>query len=257
MGSSQVQGALWGAHPEDWATFAEPTTSALWDALIAGVGVSDGVTLLDMGCGAGGLATKAAQKGAKVTGIDAAETLIEIAKGKLPRGEFHVCDIENLPFENDTFDAVIACNSIQFAEDRVAAAKEAKRVLRPGGRFGIGMWCEPEKCEFAPIFKAVQEIMPPPPRPPEPLLSERANLLDVIDQAGFNVLDEKEVDCLFHFGDDDQFWRGLRAAGMMVAAARTVGAEKLREALLSAARPHKDSDGGYRFVNRFRCVIAD
>lgn len=257
MGSSQVQGALWGAHPEDWATFAEPQSSALWDALIGGVGISDGVRLLDMGCGAGGLATKAAQKGARVTGIDAAETLIEIARRVLPNGEFHVGEIEDLPFANDTFDAVIACNSIQFAENPVAAAKEAKRVLRPHCRFGIGMWCEPEKCEFATIFKAAQEFMAPPPGPPEPSLSERRNLLGLLDQAGFNVVAESEVACLFHFRDEDGLWRGLRGAGMMVAAIRAVGEERLRSALLDAAAPHLDSEGGYRFVNYFRCVISD
>ena len=65
----------------------------------------------------------AAERGARISGLDAAEALIAIARERLPEGDFRVGDMEDLPFENEVFDVVIAASSLQFSEDRVAALR--------------------------------------------------------------------------------------------------------------------------------------
>jgi ubiquinone/menaquinone biosynthesis C-methylase UbiE len=70
----------------------------------------------------------AADRGASVAGIDAAEGLIEIAAERTPEGEFRVGDLEELPWPEDSFDVVTGFSAFQFADDKVRALSEARRV---------------------------------------------------------------------------------------------------------------------------------
>ena len=70
----------------------------------------------------------AADRGASVAGIDAAEGLIEIAAERTPEGEFRVGDLEELPWQEDSFEVVTGFSSFQFADDKVRALSEAGRV---------------------------------------------------------------------------------------------------------------------------------
>ncbi len=124
MGSAQLQGTLWGTHAEDWAYRAEPTTAPLWKAILSATNVQPATQLLDVGCGGGGLATIASRLGANVSGLDASENLVAIAKSRIPSGRFYVGDFANLPFEPYSFDVVTVCNVIQFVDDRVVALSE-------------------------------------------------------------------------------------------------------------------------------------
>ena len=121
--------------------------------------------ILDAGCGAGGLSSLAVQFGADVCGLDAAESLIAIARQEAPRGDFRIGDLEALPYADHTFDVVLAANSVQYADDPVAALSELKRVTRLGGRIAIGVWGQAENCEFRHIMKAVADAMPESPFP--------------------------------------------------------------------------------------------
>jgi trans-aconitate methyltransferase len=83
MGSSAGQGKLWGAAPQDWVDnerFGIPLYEAVFDA----VALTTGIRLLDLGCGAGLAMQMAVQRGASVTGIDAAEGLPAVAHQRVP-----------------------------------------------------------------------------------------------------------------------------------------------------------------------------
>ena len=86
--------------------------------------------VLDCGCGAGRFARMATDRGASVAGIDAAAELIEVAAERVPEGDFRVGDIEALPWEDDSFDLVTGFSTFQFADDKVQALREARRVSR-------------------------------------------------------------------------------------------------------------------------------
>ncbi len=70
---------------------------------------------LDVGCGSGLAAQIAARRGAEVSGIDAADALLEIARARTPKGTFERGDLESLPFADKTFDVVTGFNSFQYA----------------------------------------------------------------------------------------------------------------------------------------------
>lgn len=74
----------------------------------------------------------AAARGARVSGIDAAEAMIAIARENAPGGEFHVGDLEDLPFADDSFDVVAGFNAFQYAANPTVALKEAGSRPDPG-----------------------------------------------------------------------------------------------------------------------------
>src|SRR4051812_45684886 len=108
MGSAQVQGALWGAAARDWAELAEPVQRPFFEAALDAIGVWDGMALLDAGCGAGLALTIAAERGAVVTGLDASPGLLAVARERLPDADLREGDLEQLPYADDSFDAVTA-----------------------------------------------------------------------------------------------------------------------------------------------------
>ena len=110
VGSATLQGHLWGGATHTWAELQEPSSVPLWQAMLDHDGVGPGTRLLDAGCGAGGAGLLAAQRGALVNGVDASETLLAIARVRMPDVDFRVGNLELLPYVGSTFDAVIAAD---------------------------------------------------------------------------------------------------------------------------------------------------
>ena len=93
--------------------------------------------LLDVGCGTGPMIEllSKAYGDLRMTGLDLTPDMIEAARAKrIPNARFLVGDSENLPFENDSFDAVICSNSFHHYPNPQAFFDGVARVLRPGGR---------------------------------------------------------------------------------------------------------------------------
>lgn len=103
-----------------------------------------GERVLDLGCGTGNAALRAARAGADVTGIDTAPRLLEVARERLAAdeldGSFVVGDAQTLPFRDGEFDAVLSVFAVIFAADAERALSEAMRVLSPAGRLLISVW---------------------------------------------------------------------------------------------------------------------
>ena len=130
--AAERQGAWWSTDPTGWATRAEPRLRPLYDAVLDRLPAPTGV--LDAGCGAGAFAALAAQRGHRVSGLDAAPGLIDVARSTQPSADFRVGDLEALPFPTAAFDAVVAINSVLYAEHPQRALTELARVAAPGGQ---------------------------------------------------------------------------------------------------------------------------
>src|SRR4029077_3361382 len=123
-----------------------------------------------VGCGSGLALRLAADRGADVTGLDASEGLLEFARRRVPGAPLLQGELEELPFEDDSFDAVTGFNSFQYAARPAVAHTEAVRVLAPGGRVLYLNWAPPEQCEAAAYLAAIGRLLPaPPPRGPAPV----------------------------------------------------------------------------------------
>jgi SAM-dependent methyltransferase len=256
-GSAPVQGRLWGARARDFTT-VEPKMVALYESVLENVEIGAGTRLLDVGCGPGLFLRLAAQRGATVTGIDAAAPFIEIARDRLADADLTVGEMESLPYEDDAFDVITGLNAFQFAADPARALREAGRVAVDGAPVAIATWGRPEQCEAAGYVKAVGALLPPPPPgAPGPFaLSEEGAIEEFAARGGLSPGERHEVLCVWAFPDEETLLRGFKSTGFAVRAIERAGEETVTEAILAAARPYRTSDGGYRLENVFTYLVA-
>jgi SAM-dependent methyltransferase len=257
-GSAPMQGDLWGARARDWAEVQEGTVQPLFEAGLRKLSIGPGTLLLDVGCGAGMACQMAAQRGAKVTGIDASAPFIEIAQQRTPGGDFRVGEIEDLPYADKTFHAVMGFNSFQFATTPLNALKEARRAAKPGAKVLIATWGKADQCEASTYFRALGSLLPPPlPGVPGPFaLSEEGALEALVSQAGLTSVEALIVDTLWIYADLETALRGLLSPGPAVRAIRNSSEQQVREAVTNAIAPFKSVSGEYRLENEFRYLIA-
>lgn len=99
--------------------------------------ISPGAKILDVGCGAGLATNPLAKKSYKVTGVDLAEGALEEAKKRdETKSVNYICaNALSLPFENESFDAVISLDFLEHVDEPEKVVKEISRVLKPGGLF--------------------------------------------------------------------------------------------------------------------------
>jgi SAM-dependent methyltransferase len=158
-GSATRWGPLFGARAAAWAeTWEGPAGwgTPVYEHVLERAEVGLGSRVLDCGCGAGRFARMAADRGASVAGIDAANELIEIAAERVPEGDFRAGDIEALPWEDDSFDLVTGFSAFQFADDKVRALREARRVSR--GSVAAVIPTRVPESGIAAVFKPVSPL---------------------------------------------------------------------------------------------------
>jgi ubiquinone/menaquinone biosynthesis C-methylase UbiE len=139
------------------------------EALVMTLGITEGLKVLDLGCGDGTTALPAARLGADVLGVDIASNLV--AKGNaraqslgLSNCRFQEGDASDLnELEDDSFDLVVSIFGAMFAPRPFDVAKEMVRVTRPGGRIVMGNWIPDDPTLVAQILKISSSYSPPPP----------------------------------------------------------------------------------------------
>ena len=156
------QGEVWGAG--DFAKVAE-TLADVHDALVDRLDPQPGERWLDIASGTGGVAERAAARGADVTGIDLAPALVETARRRAEeRGlaiRYAVGDAERLDVPDASFDVASSSFGLIFAPAQAAAAAELARVVRPGGRMGLANWTQVGA--IGGFFRMLSPFQPPPP----------------------------------------------------------------------------------------------
>ena len=198
------------------------------------------------------------ERGAVVTGVDASEPLLDVARHRVPTGDFRVADLESLPFAPNSFDSIIAASSIQYAESPIEAARELARVIGSRGRIAVGLFSTPDKVEYRVVFEAVRASLPSSPGGGGPFAFSAPGVLeDLVESAGMTVVGAAEVDCPFTFSSMDAFWTGAISAGPVQAALDVVDMALLRQNLVEAAGPYQRADGTVRFEVTHRFVTAE
>src|SRR5262245_45602064 len=256
MPTARMMGEMWGARPVDWAELGEPMSRPAFEAVFARAGVGRGTRLLDVGCGAGTALLLARSMGAEVAGLDASEALAQIARSRLPGARIDVGDLEELPFDDASFDVITGFNSFQFAGDIANALREAARVTRPGGHVAMCVWGTKDQCEtVAHTIGAIMALGPPPPPSPRPPLATPGMIEDLMTQAGLERFTSEDVACPFEFLDADTAVRCFLSAGLPPHI-RQLGDEPVRRVALKTLGPFTRPDGSVRQRNVFHWVMA-
>jgi ubiquinone/menaquinone biosynthesis C-methylase UbiE len=139
------------------------------EALVAKLGITKGLSVLDLGCGDGTTAIPEAKLGANVLGVDIACNLVEAgnmrAKAEgLTNVSFQDGDATDLhELKDHSFDLVVSIFGAMFAPKPLDVAREMVRVTRPGGRIVMGNWIPGDPTLVAQILKISSAYTPPPP----------------------------------------------------------------------------------------------
>ena len=145
------------------------TMRASGEALVGTLEISEGLDVLDLGCGDGTTAIPEAMLGANVLGVDIAENLVAAGNARardlgLSNIRFQVGDASQLgELADDSFDLVVSIFRAMFAPRPVDVATEVVRVTRPGGRIVMGNWIPNDPTLVAQILRISAAYSPPPP----------------------------------------------------------------------------------------------
>lgn len=249
-------GAAWGRRARDWACLFEHYAVETIQAVFQGVGVGGGRSLLDIACGSGLAVHYADGMGAAVAGIDAAAPLVTIARTRTPGADLRVGTMFELPWRDDTFDAVTSINGVWGGCE--AALVEAARVMRPGARIGISFWGKGH-LDLRDCFMAFAK------NAPESHFEgmRRTNGIsrpgvaeEMLESAGFQVIEHGSRVSTLEWPDVETAWRAVSSIGPAVPALENVGAEVLRSQVVPALEQLRDRHGIYRFRNDHQFVIA-
>jgi ubiquinone/menaquinone biosynthesis C-methylase UbiE len=158
----QRQSVMWGNGPYQRVT---ETLTDIHDIVVERLAPAPGDRWLDLACGTGAMAERAAAAGARVTGLDLAPALIETAKERAAELgleiDYVVGDVERMALADASFDKVSSTCGIMFAPDHEAAARELGRVTAPGGRIALANWTPTGG--LAKMFKVMAPYQPAPP----------------------------------------------------------------------------------------------
>jgi len=134
---------LVGSGPIAYEEYLVPALFApLAQALLAVTGPPRGCRVLDLACGTGIVAELAAATAASVTGVDRNPAMLEVARRVDPALTWVPGDATLLPLPTDAFDIVYCQQGLQYVAALGAALGEVRRVLVPGGRLAVALWCD-------------------------------------------------------------------------------------------------------------------
>jgi SAM-dependent methyltransferase len=260
MGSATIQGSLWNHNPSGW-NIQERLHIPIFEAMLTAANVSVGTRFLDAGCGTGTASVLAAARGAIVTGIDAAEGLIAYVSKAVPDGSFTVGDIQSFDFPDESFDVVFAANSVQYAEDPLAALGEFKRVCKKGGTVVACLFGPPEGIDYKAVFAAAKAAMPPSPadaKPGGPFALSAPGILEALfKESGFDITDTGKANCPFTYDNFEQKWKYSLGAGPFQGMMKVIGAIKMKQALQLGCKDFTNEDGNIVFpTNEFIYVAG-
>lgn len=237
----------WSAVADDWGRYWGDFARAAWEPLLRTARIGRGTRVLDVGCGTGELLEHLQDQGALAAGVDPAPRMAELARARAVGADVRLGHFERLPFDDGAFDALLAVNAFQFAEDPDAALAEAARVLAPGGVAGLAGWAERARNDLDVVNAALAAADDEEPPEDGPLRVE-GGLAGVLRDAGWDVLDDGVVPVAWTARNDTDLVRGI-----------LFGEDEPTIADLAPVvvdAPFRLPDGGYRLVNAFRWAVA-
>jgi ubiquinone/menaquinone biosynthesis C-methylase UbiE len=185
-----------------WAAGDFPAVARLqlWEVgarIVERMAVRPGEEVLDVACGTGNAALRAAQAGAGVVGVDLTPELLDAGRRLAAEAGVTIDwiqgDAEQLPVADERFDVVVSTFGCMFAPRHAVAAQEIARVLRPGGRLGICSWTPAGA--MGRFFQTLGGFLPPPSALAQPpvLWGYEAHVAELFAGTGIELEFEREV----------------------------------------------------------------
>lgn len=240
----EQQKQSWNKFSAGWKKWDEMTMDFLkpmGDEIIASIKLAGTHNILDIAAGTGepGLTIAAMLNGGEVTITDLSDDMLAIAKENAERRGISniktiACDVCELPFDDNSFDAISCRFGFMFFPDMQLAANEMARVLKPGGRIATSVWNIPEKnfwvtATMGTINKNM-ELPPLPPGAPGMFRCAKPGLMkEIFEKAGFKNIIEKEVASKLNSGTVETYWNMMTEIGAPIVAALSKADEAMQQ----------------------------
>jgi SAM-dependent methyltransferase len=230
---------LWDDAADIYDETIVPALSDAHHQLLRVLDPAPGERVLDLGCGTGRMSELVAQAGGKVAAaVDLAPQMVVRARRRLgPDGiDVHEMDAQALTFEPASFDAVVAGFSLMFCPDHLAALRETRRVLRPGGRLAMSVWGLPEECDTVRVGRVTARFGegPLPATPTGQALGDPGHLRRLLQQTGFTSIAMRSQVMRLRYPGPDACWAAvLHVHGERIPAARLADAEAATRAQIA------------------------
>ncbi len=238
-------------YDQHFTQLTRQSSSAVLDA----ANVRGGMRVLDVCTGPGVIAIPTVERGAEVTGIDFSAEVIRQARNNLPVAEFQEADAMALPFDANSFDAVVCGYGIIHVPDPQKALLEMYRVIKPGGRVAVSVWEHPKPGNgFGLLFASIKahgDLNVPLPHGPDFFqFSKNGRLAEALQNIGLSETSILSVEQTWELSDPmgiiNAFMEGaVRARGLLMAQTESVR-EAIFEAVATGMEKFKSSNGHYQ-----------
>jgi SAM-dependent methyltransferase len=270
----EQQRRQWSGNAPGWDAMhdrLERETAGVTAWLCREAGLAPGMHVLDLACGSGHPALDAARMvapGGRVVATDLVPEMVEATKRRaqtagLDNLEARVMDAEAMDYPDATFDAVTCRFGIMFCPQTDRAVREVRRVLKPGGRFAMSAWDEPEQ---SPAFTVVGEALSRFGRPQPPVdfdvpgvyqLAPPGKLQRLLEGAGFEAVRVESLPMVWEFDSIEPLWERQAARGPLrtvVEQSSSGEIDRLKE-VLGVVEPYLQ-DGVIRLPVTPLCAVA-
>jgi SAM-dependent methyltransferase len=238
---------MWAAVAPAWAehaAYADARGSEVAQRMLELTAPAPGERVLELACGPGGLGLAAAAQiapggEAVLTDVAAGMTAIAAARARaagLTNVTTRELDLEDIAEPDGSYDVVLCREGLMFATDPGRAAREMRRVLRPGGRVAVAVWGPRERNPWLGlVFDAVSEHVGrpvPPPGIPGPFsLGDAGELEAHLTAAGLTGVSVGELDVPLRAATFEEWWRRTTALAGPLATILAALPEPARQAL--------------------------
>lgn len=179
-------------------------------------GVESGMRVADVGCGPGALTSELASRvgAASVAGADPAPMFVEACAARVPGADIRRAPAEQLPFDDDGFDAALAQLVVSFMRDAAAGVAEMRRVVRPGGRVAFCSWGMGEHGMLQVIWSAAAELAGKPVDASESSMRYRTSdeLIALAGAAGLTEVETEQLTADASYEGAEDFLTSMQTA---------------------------------------------
>lgn len=219
---SEQSPEIWNQVAKRYVSYVEPFLGAFSDQVLSCLPV-EGSRVLDVACGPGTFALRAASVVKTVDAVDFSGEMLaqlEARIGEVTNIKTQYADGQDLPFPDDRFDIGVSMFGLMFFPDRIAGMRELARVVKPGGDVVIGAWASFSESELfrtlfmlSPCFPEFQNAAPKPAG-----LDDLDIFREEMDQSGLHLEKIESMEGYFETPDIETFWSAVKCsfAGMAI-----------------------------------------
>ena len=249
-----------------WSELIDTSAAAVSERLVELAGVESGSSVLDVAAGYGEpslTAARVAGPEGRVVASDISEEMLAYGRERadaagLRNIEFMHADASSLDFPAESFDAAVSRWGIIFDPDGEGAARRVRGFLKPGARFAISSWGEPDRVPFLALpMRTVMtrlDVPPPPPGTPGPLSRPTHDAIGgLLQGGGFSDVQVEEMEVSFEVSSPEEFTTFVREIAPPITAMLAPYPKDVQEetwaAVTEAAREVAGADGKLRLTN--------